>query len=244
MRTAAKIASENPARILSKEEYIDYINKSDPKLLFNPDYGKHIKPTEEQIQYAYEAYKRYHEAQQILYEAESDGAYGTSIVPTILRNNINSNAYDESETMFYGAYNTGNQGYKSFKRFVDGNYNEINEIKQTVESFVLDKFWEKLAILAEKVKNQYFQREEETNEIHSSASDSSLLDNITASKKEYNNIKPVAAEGTGNLSLVSRMLTERQEYLHERLRKQQELYRELSDKYEKLVNSGNYESSN
>lgn len=50
MRTAAKIASENPARILSKEEYIDYINKSDPKLLFNPDYGKHIKPTEEQIQ--------------------------------------------------------------------------------------------------------------------------------------------------------------------------------------------------
>lgn len=146
--------------------------------------------------------------------------------------------------MFYGAYNTGNQGYKSFKKFVDGNYNEIEKITETVKSFVSDEFWEKLAILAEKVKNQYFQREEETNEIQSSASDSSLLDNITASKKEYNNIKPVAAEGTGNLSLVSRMLTERQEYLHERLRKQQELYRELSDKYEKLVNSGNYESSN
>lgn len=146
--------------------------------------------------------------------------------------------------MFYGAYNTGNQGYKSFKRFVDGNYNEIEKITETVESFVSDKFWEKLAILAEKVKNQYFQREEETNEIQSSASDSSLLDNITASKKEYNNIKPVAAEGTGNLSLVSRMLTERQEYLHERLEKQQKLYRELSDKYEKLVKSGNYESSN
>lgn len=94
------------------------------------------------------------------------------------------------------------------------------------------------------MKNQYFQREEETNEIQSSASDSSLLDNITASKKEYNNIKPVTAEGTGNLSLVSRMLTERQEYLHERLEKQQKLYRELSDKYEKLVKSGNYESSN
>lgn len=146
--------------------------------------------------------------------------------------------------MFYGAYNTGNQGYKSFKRFVDGNYNEIEKITETVESFVSDKFWEKLAILAEKVKKQYFQREEETNEIQSSASDSSLLDNITASKKEYNNIKPVAAEGTGNLSLVSRMLTERQEYLHERLEKQQKLYRELSDKYEKLVKSGNYESSN
>lgn len=146
--------------------------------------------------------------------------------------------------MFYGAYNTGNQGYKSFKRFVDGNYNEIEKITETVESFVSDDFWKKLAILAEKVKNQYFQREEETNEIQSSASDSSLLDNITASKKEYNNIKPVAAEGTGNLSLVSRMLTERQEYLHERLEKQQKLYRELSDKYEKLVNSGNYESSN
>lgn len=146
--------------------------------------------------------------------------------------------------MFYGAYNTGNQGYKSFKRFVDGNYNEIEKITETIKSFVSDEFWEKLAILAEKVKNQYFQREEETNEIQSSASDSSLLDNITASKKEYNNIKPVAAEGTGNLSLVSRMLMERQEYLHERLEKQQKLYRELSDKYEKLVNSGNYESSN
>lgn len=146
--------------------------------------------------------------------------------------------------MFYGAYNTGNQGYKSFKMFVDGKYNEIEKITETVESFVSDDFWKKLAILAEKVKNQYFQREEETNEIQSSASDSSLLDNITASKKEYNNIKPVAAEGTGNLSLVSRMLTERQEYLHERLEKQQKLYRELSDKYEKLVNSGNYESSN
>lgn len=43
--------------------------------------------------------------------------------------------------MFYGAYNTGNQGYKNFKRFVDGNYDEIKEITQTVASFVSNEFW-------------------------------------------------------------------------------------------------------
>lgn len=79
--------------------------------------------------------------------------------------------------------------------------------------------------LAERVKKQYLQREEETHEIQTSTEDSRLLQNITADRKEYNRIRPVAAEGTGNLSMISRILYEQQKYTEERLTMQQNLYR-------------------